>query len=415
MSTETMLTNNGLAPLPPHVPEHLVFDFDMYNPPNLSQGVQQAWAALQGPNVPDIVWTQRNGGHWIATRAKIIREAYENHQYFSSKCPFIPREVGEAYDFIPTSMDPPEQRKYRALANSVVGLPVVDRLESQIRELACTLIDDLRLKGECNFTDAYAEPFPIRIFMLLAGLPDKDIPHLKYICDQMTRPDGSMTFAEARDALYTYLIPIIAERKGKSGTDAISIVANGKIDGRPITDDEAKRLCGLLLLGGLDTVVNFLSFAMEFLARSTGHRRELAENPSSIPAATEELLRRFSLVADGRILGSDYEFHGVQMKKDDLILLPQLLSGLDDRENACPMHVNFDRKDISHTTFGHGSHLCLGQHLARREIIITLEEWLARIPDFSIKPGAEVQHQSGIVSGVKSLPLVWDTASTKAV
>src|SRR5690606_6129694 len=177
MSTETA-TNPALAPVPSHVREHLVFDFDMYNPPNLAQGAQLAWATLQGPNVPEIVWTQRNGGHWIASRAQLIREAYENPQIFSSQCPFIPREAGEAYDFIPTSMDPPEQRKWRAILNKVAGLPVVDDLETQIRDLSRSLIGELRLKGECNFTEAYAEPFPIRIFMLMADLPHKDIPHL---------------------------------------------------------------------------------------------------------------------------------------------------------------------------------------------------------------------------------------------
>ena len=415
MSTETMQSNANLAPLPPHVPEHLVFDFDMYNPSNISAGVQEAWAVLQGPNVPDLVWTRCNGGHWIATRGQLIREAYEDPAHFSSECPFIPREAGEAYDFIPTSMDPPEQRQFRALASSVVGMPVVDKMEDQIRELACSLIEGLRLQGHCNFTEDYAEPFPIRIFMLLAGLPDKDIPHLKYLSDQMTRPDGSMTFVEARDALYDYLIPVIEQCRIKPTAGAISSIANGQVNGRPITVDEAKKMSGLLLVGGLDTVVNFLSFSMEFLARSPAHRKELIEHPERIPAASEELLRRFSLVADGRILKSDYEFHGVLLKKDDQILLPQLLSGLDERENACPMHVDFNRPKVSHTTFGHGSHLCLGQHLARREIVITLKEWLTRIPDFGIAPDARIQHKSGIVSGVQSLPLVWDPATTKAV
>jgi cytochrome P450 len=415
MSTETTQDIASLAPVPAHVPEHLVVNFDMYNPANLSEGLQTAWATLQGPGVPDVVWTRCNGGHWIATRAQLIREAYEDHAHFSSECPFIPRESGEAYDFIPTSMDPPEQRQFRALASSVVGMPIVDKMEEKIRDLACSLIDNIRLQGHCNFTKDYAEPFPIRIFMLLAGLPDEDIPHLKYLSDQMTRPDGSMTFVEARDALYDYLLPIIEQRKLTPGTDAISVVANGQVNGRPITSDEAKRMCGLLLVGGLDTVVNFLSFSMEFLAKSPEHRKELIEHPERIPAATEELLRRFSLVADGRILKSDFEFHGVLLKKDDQILLPQLLSGLDERENACPMHVDFSRQKVSHTTFGHGSHLCLGQHLARREIVTTLKEWLARIPEFSIAPGAQIRHQSGIVSGVQSLPLVWDPATTNAV
>jgi len=174
-------------------------------------------------------------------------------------------------------------------------------------------------------------------------------------------------------------------------------------------------MAGLFLLGGLDTVVNFLSFSMQFLAGSPSHRQELLDHPDRIPAAAEELLRRFSLVANGRILSRDIVFHGVLLKKGDQISLPQLLTGLDERENKCPMHVDFSRENISHTTFGQGPHLCLGQHLARREIISTLTEWLARIPDFRIAPDAKITHSSGIVGSISALPLVWDPATTKAV
>ncbi|MES2261733.1 MAG: cytochrome P450 [Pseudomonadota bacterium] len=404
-----------LAPLPSHVPPHLVYDFDMYNPAGLDEGLQEAYKRLQAPGVPDVVWTRHNGGHWIATRGKLIREALEDYRHFSSECPFIPREVGEAYDFIPTSMDPPEQRKYRALASMTVGMPVVDRMEERITALAADLVEQLRPLGKCNFTEDFAEPFPIRIFFILADLPDKDMPLLKNLGDQMTRPDGSMTFAEARDAFYHYLSPIIDARMLAPGDDAISKIACGKIDGRPITKDEALRMTGLLLLGGLDTVINFLAFCMQFLAHSAPHRQELVDHPERIPAATEELLRRFGLVADGRIVKKDLAFHGVELKEGDQILLPQLLTGLDERENGCPMHVDFSRKKVSHTTFGHGSHLCLGQHLARREIVTTLTEWLARIPEFQIAPGAAIAHQGGIVGSVKGLPLVWDPATTRIV
>jgi cytochrome P450 len=413
-ATKTTVNEDGVAPLPPHVPAHLVFDFDMYNPPAIEEGLQEAYKKLQAPGVPDLVWTRRNGGHWIATRGQLIREAFEDYRHFSSTCPFIPREVGDAYDFIPTSMDPPEQRKYRALANTTVGMPVVDQMEDRIKALAVELIEQIRPAGRCSFTEEFAEPFPIRIFFLLADLPDKDMPYLKHLGDQMTRPDGSMTFAEARDAFYRYLAPIIEQRMRAPGEDAISKIATGQIDGRPITIDEALRMTGLLLLGGLDTVINFLSFSMQFLARSPAHRQELVDHPERIPAAAEELLRRFGPVADGRIVTSDLEFHGVQLKAGDQILLPQLLTGLDERENACPMHVDFSRKKLSHTTFGHGSHLCLGQHLARREIVVTLTEWLARIPQFEIAPGARISHQGGVVGSVKSLPLVWDPATSRS-
>jgi cytochrome P450 len=415
MDTTEPTGSEGLAPLPPHVPAHLVVDFDMYNPPNVAAGLQEAWTTLQAPGVPDLVWTRRNGGHWIATRGSLIREAFEDPRHFSSACPFIPRETGEAYDFIPTSMDPPEQRPYRALASSAIGMPVVDAMEPRIRELAISLIEKIRLRGHCNFTEDYAEPFPIEIFLTLVNLPLEDLPWLKYISDQMTRPDGTMTFAQARDALYEYLSPVIDQRMANPSDDGLSKVIHGKVNGRAITKHEAQRVGGLLLVGGLDTVVNFLSFTMQFLARSPAHRKELIDHPERIPAATEELLRRFSIVADGRIVTEDMIFHGVQLKKGDQVLLPQLLTGLDERENKCPMHVDFSRPKVSHTTFGHGPHLCAGQHLARREIMITLKEWLSRIPDFQIAPGAHVVHQSGVVGSVKSLPLVWDPATTISV
>jgi cytochrome P450 len=412
MATVAASASEGLAPLPPHVPEDRVLDFDMYNPPNVAAGLQEAWTVLQAPEVPDLVWTRRNGGHWIATRGSLIREAFEDPKHFSSECPFIPRETGEAYDFIPTSMDPPEQRPFRALVSAAVGMPVVDALEPRIRELAISLIERVRLQGHCNFTEDYAEPLPIQIFLILVNLPLEDAPRLKYLSDQMTRPDGTMTFAQARDALYEYLSPVIDRRMAEPGDDALSKIIHGKVNGRAITKHEAQRIGGLLLVGGLDTVVNFLSFSMQFLARSPEHRKELIAHPDRIPAATEELLRRFSLVADGRIVTQDMEFHGVLLKKGDQILLPQLLTGLDERENKCPMHVDFGRPKVSHTTFGHGSHLCAGQHLARREIMITLHEWLSRIPDFRIAPDAKIMHQSGVVGSVKNLPLVWEPSTT---
>lgn len=66
--------------------------------------------------------------------------------------------MGEAYDFIPTSMDPPEQRKFRTLASMTVGMPVVDAMEPRIQALAIDLIERLRPLGQCSFTEGFAEP-----------------------------------------------------------------------------------------------------------------------------------------------------------------------------------------------------------------------------------------------------------------
>ncbi len=406
-------TATALPPTPAHIPANRVVDFDLYNPAGVEEvGLQKAWARLLEPGMPDLIWTPRNGGHWIATSGKLIREAFEDYNRFSSECPFIPKEAGEAHNFIPASMDPPEQRPYRGLISKVLGADVIHALDDRIRQLAVDLIENVRPKGQCDYVKDVAEPFPISVFMMLIDLPMEDTPRLKFLSDQLTRPDGSMTFVQARDQLFEYLEPIIDQRMANPGTDAISRIIQGKVNGRPVTRDEMQRIGVMLLLAALDTVMNFLGFVMEFLARSPQHRRELIDHPERVTAATEEFLRRFSLVADGRLIRHDTVFDGVELKEGEMILLPQLLPGLDERENKCPMQVDFGREKINHTTFGHGPHLCAGAHLARLETEIALREWLARIPEFSIAPGARIVHQGGIVGKVKSLPLVWDPAAT---
>ncbi len=73
------------------------------------------------------------------------------------------------------------------------------------------------------------------------------------------------------------------------------------------------------------------------------------------------------------------------------------------------MEVDFRRESPKHSTFGHGVHRCPGTHLARTEIRITLEEWLARIPEFEVAPDQEIHYQGGIVGCIEALPLVWPT------
>jgi len=403
-----------LEPVPPHVAPERVLDFDMFHPVGGEGDLHAAWRRLQAPGVPALVWTPRNGGHWIATRARWIREMFADYEHFSSKCIFLPKESGEQYRFIPTSMDPPEHGPYRELLMRAIGLGAIRRLEPMIRKIAQELIDDLQPRGECNFTTEYAQQFPVRVFLAMVDLPLKDAAWLKKIGDQMTRPDGSMTLADATQAFFDYLAPFIEQRAKNPGEDAISVVVNGSVNGRKPNKQEALGLCGLLLLAGLDTVVNFLGFAMSFLAQSVSHRRELIETPSLIPVATEELFRRFPVVADGRLITRDIVRDGAQLKAGEMILLPTLLHGLDENENPEPMNVDFRRNRISHAIFGGGPHRCAGQHLARIEVHITLQEWLKRIPDFRIAPGKPIVHLSGIVCAVEGLPLVWNATSADA-
>jgi len=399
-----------LAERPAHVPADRVVDFDMFAPPRVEQDFQASWKSLQAPGIADLVWTPRQGGHWIVTSGRMIKDMFVDYERFSNRVPVVPKEEGELIKFIPQTIDPPQHRDYRLLINSSLAPKIVSRIEARVRNLAVDLIQGFRARGHCNFTAEYAEVLPIHIFLSIVDLPLEDAPKLTALANHINRPDGSMSLAQAVKGFEDYLGGWIDRRTGGTGEDLLSRLINGRVDGRAVTRDEALKMCNLVLLAGLDTVVNFLGFAMLFLARSPAHRRQLRERPELLPAAVDELLRRYPVVCIAREVTRDMEYEGVLLKKGDMIMIPTMLHGLDERENERPLEVDFHRASADHSTFGGGVHRCAGSFLARAEIRITLEEWLSRIPDFSVAPGWDVRHAGGVVGGVEKLPLVWDAA-----
>jgi cytochrome P450 len=393
---------------PTHVPESHYIDYDIYAPMVPGKDFHGSWKALQDSACPDLVWTPRNGGHWLVLRGHLVNRVLSDYENFSNHTVLVPKDTaGEAYRLLPLSLDPPEHAPFRNLLSAGLSPRSVRGAESTIRDLTITLIEELKPRGGCDFTVDFAEQLPIKIFMQMVNLPESDTAKLKHLADQFTRPDGSLTYPEVGKLFREYIGPIIESRRGNQGEDMLSRMINGEVDGRPLTDEEAANLCIQVLVGGLDTVVNFLAFVMLFMAQDERAREELARHPEKLPLAINELARRFPLVTVGRELRHDLEFEGVSLKQGEMIMAPTILHGLDEHENPAPLDVDFDRKAVQHSTFGAGSHSCPGAHLARTETRIVLEEWLKRIPKFSIEPGHEVEFTGGIVGSVNSLPLVW--------
>ena len=406
------MDTNLRAERPAHVPAERVVDFDLYRPPGVDNGFHEAWQALHAPGIPDLIWTPHNGGHWMATRGKMIAEVFSDYARFSCRVMLVPKAVGEQHQMLPVVLDPPEHRPYRLLLNSSLAPKIIAGLEGKIRQLAGTLIDHVRADGHCNFTAAYAEILPVQIFMSMVDLPQADVATIKSWTDHIVHPDGSMSYAEAKQHIYDYLDPYIDARLGGDGQDMLSRIINGTVNGRALTKPEMLSLCMQMLLGGLDTVVNFLGFVLLFLARNPDHRRQLLADPSLIPSAVEELIRRFPVVSLAREVRHDMEYDGVQLKQGEMIAVPTPLAGTDPRVNPAPLTVDFHRSSADHVTFGNGPHLCPGANLARTEVRITIEEWLARIPEFTVAPDAEIHFRGGLVGVIDALPLVWEVAST---
>lgn len=396
---------------PAHVPPDRFIDYDIYAPLVDGRDFHESWKALQESSGPDIVWTPRNGGHWIVLRGALVSRVLSDYALFSNHTVLVPKDTaGEAYRLLPLSLDPPAHAPFRALLGAGLSPRAVRGVEQTIRDLTVALIEELHPRGECNFTTDFAELLPIRIFMQIVNLPAADTPKLKHLADQFTRPDGSLTYPEVGQLFRAYINPIIAARRGGDGDDMLSRMINGEVDGRPLSDEEAANLCIQVLVGGLDTVVNFLAFVMLFMAEHAEARAELRAQPEKLPVAINELARRFPLVTVGREVREDVEFEGVTLHAGEMIMAPTILHGLDEQENPDPMTVDFARHDVKHSTFGSGSHTCPGAHLAKTETRILLEEWLQRIPEFTLAPGHEISFTGGIVGSVDGLPLRWNPA-----
>jgi cytochrome P450 len=404
-----------MAEKPDHVPQELVVDFDIYDPPGLEKGFHEAWKTLHKEGVADIVWTPYNGGHWLTTRTTVMTDVLDQYETFSSRVIIVPKEVGENYHILPTHLSPPQHRPYRLLLNTGLAPKRIQALKGEIEHLINKLVEGVRAKGECCYTTEIAEPFPTAIIMLILGLPVEDGPYLKKFADQIMRPDGSMTIPEAEGAIIDYLRPVIEDRRKNPRDDMISGLVNGQIEGKPLPDDEAFQLCVEVVIAGLDTVVNFLNFIMLFLAEYPEQRKRLVENPSLIPAAADEFVRRYGLVVVGRYIEQDVTFHGVDMKAGEMIVNATFISGIDDRINPDPMTVDFDRENVSHTTFGAGPHRCAGAPLARVELIAALQAWLSRIPNFHVKPGTMPSFRAGTVGSMENLYLCWNPNETTPI
>jgi hypothetical protein len=162
----------------------------------------------------------------------------------------------------------------------------------------------------------------------------------------------------------------------------------------------------LLLIAGIDTTWSAIGASLWHLAKHPGDRRRLVAEPGLLPAAVEEFLRVYAPVTMARLVKRDMCWRGADMKTDDWILLSYPAANRDPAQFERAGEIIIDRQVNRHAAFGLGVHRCLGSHLARMELRVSLRAWLDRIPDFSLADPAAVSWASGQVRGPRSLPLL---------
>lgn len=394
---------------PDHVPQELVFEFDMYDVPGGGTDAQAAYYALQQSH-PDIFWTPMNGGHWVFTRADDVEGILRNTQVFSSTRILIPRD-DSAPRLVPIEIDPPRHTQLRKPLTLGLVPKVIDAMEESVRDLTTSLIDGLKSKGGCEFVADFAQILPMCIFLDLVDLPREERLRLHPLVERFVKGGSQEIRGEAQGEVFQYIQNTVRARRANPGTDLASKIVNCEVDGAMIDEDEASAYIVMLMFAGLDTVASMLSYIMNFLANNEVQRHQLIDrldDDDFLRNAIEELFRRHGIIVTGRTVSQDILFRDVQILANDTILPIHMLCGLDDRRISDPLTVDFNRPVAGrHSIFGTGPHTCPGAMLARREVKVFLREWLKRIPDFTILPGSEVRNVLGLTCSLDALHLVW--------
>ena len=390
--------------IPPHIPPNLVHDFNIYDfegrdPFVVIRGLHEA-------KLPEIFWTRHNGGHWVGLGAAAISAIVQDAMKFSSARGLVPDSANfDDTPFVPLMMDPPQHTVYRNVVAPMFRPNRIAAVKERIRQLTESLVSEIKDRRECEFMSDVAYQMPVIMFLELLELPVEDRATLVDIAHKVIQP-GDGDRANPISLIFDYLRPTVCDRMRNPRSDVISEIARTRIYDRPLELAEVLKLTTTIMLAGIDTTSTSLGYLIRHLADTPMLRQRLIDQPSLIPIAVDESLRRFPPANAGRQTTADFTFRNVEMKKGEYVMWASASHNLDDSVFPDPMKFDIDRKRSTNLSFGTGPHFCIGSFLAKMEMKIFLEEWLKSVPHFAVAPGFTIEYIVGMIFGYKQLKLV---------
>jgi cytochrome P450 len=181
---------------------------------------------------------------------------------------------------------------------------------------------------------------------------------------------------------------------------------------RPLTDDELVNMNGALLIAGFDTTASLLSHGLLALLSKPGQWERLCADPELAPLAAEELVRYLGVgIGLLRQATEDTEIGGQRIAAGDFVVAAVQSANRDPALHPDGDVLDVARKPGAHIGFGHGAHTCVGQQIARMELVTVLRSLALRVPSLRVaRPLREIEFKTdSIVRGPVALPVTWDT------
>jgi len=395
--------------VPDHVPAELVHDEDLYGDRSFDTDMHARLAALYG-RCPDIFWSPHSGGYWVVMRRALIDQVMTDPAHFSSRQGQIP-PVEPALPMLPLTFDPPAHTPYRLALMQWFGSKTINTFADEVRELARDLVDKVAREGEFEFVRSLGAALPVTVFMRMMGLPLTRFDEFRTLVLEFFSVLPEPRRIELYGQIRQEMTDLVAERRKLPGKDVVSMLMTRSVGGRSMSDEELVDIAVLLFVAGMDTVANAAAFAFYYLACDAQVQERLARDPGLAGDFVEESLRMYGVVNTPRQVVADIDFAGAPMRKGDMVFVMLSLAGRDGSAIAAPDEFDLDRSSHPHMVFGGGPHVCAGQHLARLELKILVEEWLKRVDRFEIAPGFQPQFRCWQVMALSELRLAITTLS----
>jgi len=346
-------------------------------------------------------------GYFIVSRYEDVNAVLRDHATFTSTvmtAPAIPVEARPAVP--PLDQDPPSHTRYRQLLSPFFTPARAASLEAVARDTARKLA--AACTGTIEAYMAYCFPMPTVVVSQILGVDPADYRRFETwiastVDGQGVDPGSAL---DASTEMHEYLTALLARRQQEPRDDLLTFLLTAEVDGEPLSDAERLGIAQLLLIAGIDTTANTLAHALLYLSENAEARKRLAGDSLLMTTAVEEFLRIYAPVSLVRGTRMDTEVAGCPIPAETPVFVSIPSANRDERRFSDAEDIVLDREHNAHIAFGAGVHRCLGTHVARMELRVGLEEFLAAIPNFRLDDREEVSWKPGPIRGPNRFELI---------
>jgi cytochrome P450 len=303
--------------------------------------------------------------------------------------------------------DPPEHTRLRKLLTPEFTMRRLERLRPRIAEIVERQLDAMEEQGPVvDLVPSFAFPVPFLVICELLGLPDEERDTFRQLGSARfdVSSGGQGVFGAVSDSR-RFLMEATRRQRSRPGDGLIGQIIGEY--GDDISDFDLGGLADGVFTGGLETSASMLALGTAVLLEHPDEYRRVGDDPTVVDRTVEELLRYLGVVqiAFPRFPKRDVELGGHHIARGDVVICH--LAGANRDARLSPALDRFDpgRPPLSHLSFGHGFHRCVGAELARMELRAAFPALARRFPDLAVAADRLDYRQQSIVFGVESLPV----------